>query len=107
MTSLRARAAARSVGLLSSAIAELDSGAIHPSAALSMQAPVVLVHSSPLQPLWQQPGPTQVGPAIQAALRHGELSVERILGAIEGIDPRRAAVTFTTAAAPRRGAAHL
>lgn len=41
---------------------------------------------------WQQPGPTQVGPAIQAALRHGELSVERILGAVGGIDPGRPGV---------------
>ena len=57
-----------------------------------MRASVVLVHSGPLQPLWQQPGLTPVGPAIQAALQHGELSVERILGAVGGIDPGRPGV---------------
>ena len=57
-----------------------------------MRASVVLVHSGPLQPLWQQPGLTQVGPAIQTALQHGELSVERILGAVGGIDPGRPGV---------------
>ena len=57
-----------------------------------MQAPVVLVHCGPLQPLWQQPGLTQVGPAIQAGLQHGELSVERILKASDGIDPGRPGV---------------
>ena len=56
------------------------------------QASVVLVHSGPLQSLWQQPGLTQVGPAIQAALQHGELSVERILGTVGGIDPGRPGV---------------
>lgn len=58
----------------------------------SMQASVVLVHSGTLQPLWQQPGLTQVGPAIQSALQHGELSVERILVAVDGIDPGRPGV---------------
>ena len=57
-----------------------------------MQASVVLVHSSPLQSLWQQPGLTQVGPAIQAFLQHGDLSLERILGAAGGIDPVRPGV---------------
>ncbi|WP_341899993.1 hypothetical protein [Synechococcus sp. UW140] len=57
----------------------------------SIQVPIVLVHSGPL-PLWQQPWLTQVGPAIQAALQHGELSVERILGAVGGIDPGRPGV---------------
>jgi hypothetical protein len=45
-----------------------------------------------LQRLWQQPGLIQVGPAIQAALQHGELSVARILGADGGIDPTRPGV---------------
>lgn len=57
-----------------------------------MQAPLVLVHSGPQQPLWQQPGLSQVGPAIQTALQHGELSVERILRAVGGIDPGRPGV---------------
>jgi len=33
-----------------------------------------------------------VGPAIQAALQHGELSVKRIQGAVGGIDPGRPGV---------------
>jgi len=57
-----------------------------------MQASVLLVHSGPLQPLWQQPGLTQVGPAIQAALEHGTLSVERVQRAAGGINPRRPGV---------------
>ena len=57
-----------------------------------MQAPVVLVHSGQLQPLWQQPGLMQVSPAIQAALQHGELSVPCILSAVGGIDPGRPGV---------------
>jgi len=74
-----------------------------------MQAPVVLVHSGPLQPLWQQLGLTQVGPAIQANLQHGELSVGRILGAVGGIDPGRPGVLlhysdpFVLRARPLRG----
>ena len=56
-----------------------------------MQVPVALVHGGPLQPLWQQPGLTQVGPAIQANLQHGELSIECILGSVGGIDPGRLA----------------
>ena len=74
-----------------------------------MQAPVVLVHSGPLQPLWQQPGLTQAGPAIQTNLQHGELSVARILGAVGGIDPGRPGVLlhysdpFLLHARPLRG----
>ena len=74
-----------------------------------MQAPVVLVHSSPLQPLWHQPGLIQVSPAIQTELQHGELSVERILGAVGGIKPGRPGVLlhysdpFLMRARPLRG----
>ena len=62
-----------------------------------------------LQLLWQQPGLTQVGPAIQTELQHGELSVDRILGAVGGIDPCRPGVLlhytdpFLMQAAPLRG----
>ena len=74
-----------------------------------MQAPVTLVHSSPKQPLWQQPGLTQVGTAIQAPLQHGEMSVARILGAVGGIDLGRPGVLlhysdpFLLRARPLRG----
>ena len=74
-----------------------------------MHPPVVLVHSSPIQSLWQQPGLTQVGPAIQPPLQNGELSVECILGAVGGIDPRRPGVLlqysdpFVLRARPLRG----
>lgn len=74
-----------------------------------MQAPVILLHSGPLQPLWQQSGLTQVGPAIQAALQHGELNVECILRAISGINPDRPGVLlhysdpFILHARPLRG----
>jgi hypothetical protein len=77
-----------------------------------MQAPVALVHSSPIQPLWQQPGLTQVGPAIQAALQHDELSVQRILRAAAGIDSTRPGVLlhysdpFVLRAMPLRGLRH-
>ena len=66
-----------------------------------------------LQLLWQQPGLTQVGPAIQTELQHGELSVDRILGAVGGIDPCRPGVLlhytdpFLMQAAPLRGLRQL
>ena len=69
----------------------------------------MLVHSSPLQPLWHQPGLFQVSPAIQTALQHGELSVERILGAVSSIKPGRPGVLlhysdpFLMRARPLRG----
>jgi hypothetical protein len=74
-----------------------------------MQAPVVLVHSSSWQPLWEQSMLTQVGPAIQAALQHGELSVERILGVIGDKSPVQPGVLlhysdpFLLQARPLRG----
>ena len=74
-----------------------------------MHASVVLFHSGPLQPLWQQPGLTQVGPAIKCSFQYGELSVDRILGGFGGIDPRRPGVLlhytdpFLLQAAPLRG----
>jgi hypothetical protein len=63
----------------------------------------------PLQRLWQQLGLTQVGSAIQPALQHGELCVERILGVAGGIDPVRSGVLlhytdpFLLRANPLRG----
>ena len=69
----------------------------------------MLVHSSPLQPLWHQPGLIQVSPAIQTVLQHGELSVERILGAVGSIKPGRPGVLlhysdpFLMRARPLRG----
>jgi len=57
-----------------------------------MQVPVLLLHHGPMQPLWQQPGITQASPLINAPLRHGQLTVKRVLQALPCVSRVRSPV---------------